>query len=309
MNRITGIIVFVAGILIAVLGILKIVYGVTGTGVVLILTGALVFGLSFVPKPSDAETPQMSVFESLTKIFYAPTEVFQNLRSHPRWLVALLIMSVLSSVYLNLFYYKVTPEKIINYTTEKTLQMPMLANNEEAKKQIEAQRPQQIEDNKNPVLRGAQSVATTAGNIFLYAFISAIFFLFILALGGKMNYWQTFAATVYAFFPIAVIRFILNTVVLFSKDADDIHPILGQSSLIQDNLGFLVTPADNPVLYVLLASFSILMFVWIWLNATGLQNTGEKVSSTSAWTASIAIYLVMVTFGVVMALMFPSFIS
>lgn len=309
MNRLAGIVVFVIGLLIAVLGILKIVYGVTGTGVVLILTGALIFGLSFVPKPSDAETPQMSIFETLTKIFYSPTEVFQNLGSHPRWFVALLIISILSSVYLNLFYYKVTPEKIINYTTEKTLQMPMLANNEEAKKQIEAQRPQQIEDNKNPVLRVAQSVMTVAGNIFLYAFLSAVFMLFVIALGGKINYWQAFAASVYAFFPIAVIRFVLNSIILFSKDADDIHPILGQSSLIQDNLSFLVAPADNPVLYVLLASFSILMFAWIWLNSTGLKNVGERVSSTSAWTASVIIYLVMVTFGVVMALMFPGFIS
>ena len=106
MNRIAGIIVFVAGLLIAILGATKVVYGITGTGIVLILTGALLFGLSFIPKPSDPETRQMSVFETLTKIFYAPSEVFQNLRSNPRWFVALLIISILSSVYLNLFSIK-----------------------------------------------------------------------------------------------------------------------------------------------------------------------------------------------------------
>lgn len=40
--------------------------------------------------------------------------------------VALLIMTVLSAVYANLFLYRVTPERITNFTIDKTLEMSFL---------------------------------------------------------------------------------------------------------------------------------------------------------------------------------------
>jgi hypothetical protein len=114
---------------------------------------------------------------------------------------------------------------------------------------------------------------------------------------------------VYAFFPIAVIRFILNTTILFLKDPDEIHPITGQGNLIQDNLNFLVAPAQHPVLYTLLGSLSPLWFYWLWMNSTGLKNAGEKVSPSIAWAATFAIYGLVICFGVILALLFPSFLS
>ncbi len=309
MNRLAGIIVAVVGLLLTVLSALKVTAGLTSTGVALLLLGLLMIGLSFIPKPESDETPRMSTAETLAGIFYAPAEVFQNLRRHPRWLVALLVMSVLSAIFLNLFMYRLTSDRVANYAIDKTLEMSMIANNEEARKGVEAGRAQALEDNKNPVLRAGQAVNGFVGQVFLYAFLGAIFLVFALVMGGQMNYWQAFSAAVYAGFPIAVIRFVLNSIVLFIKDPIDIHPILGQSTLIQDNLGFLVTPSENPVIFVLLSSFSLLMFYWIWLNSTGLKNAGEKVSSSAAWTATITIFVVMLLLGVISALLFPSFIS
>lgn len=307
MNRLAGIIVAVVGLLIAVLSILKIIPGLTSTGIALIFLGALMIGLSFVPKPDGSDGVRKSTAETLTGIFYAPAEIFQNLRRHPRWLVAVLIMSVLSAIFYNAFMYRLTPERVTNYAIDKTLEMPMM--NEQARQQVEAGRAQAIADNKNPVNRAGQAVNGFVGQVFLYAFFGAVFFLFALAMGGKMNYWQAFSAAVYAAFPLAVIRFVLNMILLFIKDPVEIHPITGQSSLIQDNLNFLVVPSENPVLYTLLSFFSLLMFYWLWLNATGLKNAGERVSSSIAWTATLSIFLVMVLLGTVAALLFPSFIS
>ena len=309
MNRLAGIIVAAIGFLIAVLSVLKVVPGMTQTGVVLILLGGLIIGLSFIDKPENDETPRMPTVETLTKIFYAPAEVFQNLRRHPRWLAAVLVMSVLSAIFSNAFLYRLTPERVTNFAIDKTMEMPMIANNEEARKQVEASRAQAIEDSKNPLMRAAQAVSGFVGQVFLYAFLGAVFFLFALAMGGKINYWQAFSAAIYAAFPIAVIRFVLNTIVLFIKDPVEIHPILGQSSMIQDSLNFLVTPSENPVLYSLLGAFSLLAFYWIWMNATGLKNTGERVTSSIAWTATLAIFFIGVALSVIAALLFPSFIS
>ncbi len=307
MNRLAGIIVAVIGLLLAVLSILKLVPGLTQMGVVLILLGGLIIGLSFVEKPEPDDTPRMPTPNTLLGIFYAPGEVFQNLRRHPRWLVAVLIMSVMSAIFYNAFLYRLTPERVTNYAIDKTMEMPMM--NDEARKQIEASRAQSIADNKNPVQRAAQSVNGFVGQVFLFAFLGAVFFLFALAMGGKINYWQAFSAAVYASFPVAVIRFILNTIILFIKDPIEIHPITGQGSLIQDNLSFLVTGAENPVLYTLLSAFSLLAFYWIWMNATGLKNAGERVTPSIAWSATLAIFFVGVTLSVVAALLFPSFIS
>lgn len=309
MNRIAGIVVFAVGVLVLILGISKVVPGVFGTGVWLILLGALIFGLSFVPRPASDDVPKMSTPSTLVNIFFSPTEVFQNLRRHPRWLAAVLIMSVMSAVFTNLFIYRLTPERVTNYAIDKTLEIPFIANNEEARRGVEAGRAQALADTKNPVLRAAEGVGSFARQVIWNAFLALVFFLFALVMGGRMNYLQAFSAAVYAAFPVAVLRFVLNSIVLFIKDPVDIHPVLGMSSLLQDNLSFLVNSSDNPMLYVLLSSLSLTTFYWLWMNATGLKNTGEKVSSATAWTATLAIFVVMVLFGLIIALVFPSFMS
>lgn len=307
MNRLAGIIVAAIGLLIAVLGALKVLPGLTQTGVLLILFGGLIIGLSFVDKPEADAAPRMSTAETLTKIFYAPAEVFQNLRRHPRWLVAALIMSLCSVIYTNAFMHRLTPERVVNYAIDKTKEMSFL--DEKMRAEIENGRADAIEENKNPVRRAAQAVASFIGLVFWIAFLAAIFFLFVLAMGGKLNYWQAFSATTYAIFPIAVIRNVLSLIILHLKDPTDIHPIIGQSSLVQDSLNFVVKSADSPVLFTLLSSISILGFYWIWLNATGLKNAGEKVTPTTAWTSVLSVWLLGVVLGVLMALLFPSFLS
>ncbi|CAN5515140.1 hypothetical protein BH10ACI1_BH10ACI1_30360 [soil metagenome] len=309
MNRLAGIIVAVIGFLIVVLSIMKVIPVLTQTGIFLILLGGLIIGLSFIPKPDLDDTPRMSTANTLVAIFYSPGEVFQNLRRHPRWLAALFIMTILSAVFFNLFLMRLTPERVTNYAIDKTLEMPLVANNEDARKNVEIGRSNAIEQNKNPVLRAGQAVNGFVGQVFLYAILGAVFFLFALAMGGSINYWQAFSAAVYAYFPVAVIKFILNSVILFIKDPTDIHPIIGQSSLIQDNLNFLVKPSEHAVLYTLLSSFSLLAIFWIWMNATGLKNSGEKVTPTIAWSASLTVFFIMVLLGVVFSWMFSGFMS
>jgi hypothetical protein len=128
-------------------------------------------------------------------------------------------------------------------------------------------------------------------------------------MGGKINYWQAFSAAVYAMFPVAVLRFVLNTIILFIKDPTDIHPITGQSNLIQDNLNFLFTPSEHPVLYSIAGMFGLLWFYWVWLNATGLNKAAERAPSSYGWFATLSVFFLMIALVSVMAMLFPSFIS
>lgn len=309
MNRVAGIIVFIVGLVIAVLGFTKIVPYMSGGGVAFAITGILIFALSFIKKPDTENVERMSTPQTLTDIFYSPGEVFQNLRRHSRWLVALLILSSLAIIYHNLFIQRMTPERVANFSIDKTLEMPMLANNDQAKQQIEKGRPEAIEQLKSVGGRIGAAFGSFSGLFIFNAFIAGFFFLVILVTGGKINYLQAFSSAIYASFPVTVIRFILNTALLYVKDPADIHPLRGQQNLIQDNLDFLVSASAHPVIFSILGMLSLTFIYWIVMNAIGLKNTGEKVSSGGAWSASIGFYILILLFISVISFLFPNFVS
>ena len=313
MTRYSGIIVAVIGLILTVLGALKIVPYVTGTGIGLILLGGLLLGISFIPKPTSEETGEdvgvMSAIERLTKIFYAPAEVFQNLRRHPRWFGAILVMTIFSAGYIVAFKSHIGEETIVNFTIEKTKEMSMVANNPQALEGVEKSRKDTIESEKSSITKVTTFVTEFIKWVFLSVIIGLICWLFALAMGGKMNFWQAISTAVYAFFPVVVIHRLLSFLLLYLKDPIDIHPILGQSALVQDNLSFLASPKDNPVLYVLLGAFSLLMFYWVFLLATGMKNAGERVSSTTGWSAAITLYVIYILIGVASAFLFSGFMS
>jgi hypothetical protein len=310
MNRLAGIVSAVVGLIIIGLVAAKVLPSMTGTGVLLILVGGLAIGLSFVRGPEDDGTPRMSTAATIGNIFVSPSEVFQNLRRHPRWLAVIILTAIFSSTYSVLFMQRLTAERVVNFMTDKTLQLSMVANNPEAVKNVEGQRPQAIADAKNPILQAASYVNDFSVKILFTAFLAGLFLLFALAMGGKINFWQAFSATAYAFFPVVAIRNILGAIVLFLKDPVDIHPVLGQQGgILQDSLSFLVVPGEHPVLYVLLGSFSLLAFYWLFLNSSGLKNAGERVSSTTAWTATLVVWFVGIILMAGWVALFPGFMS
>ncbi len=307
MNLIAGVVVAALGLLIAIVSILGVVPGLTPTGVGMILFGGLVIGMSFINRVPVEDPAGMSTPSTLLNIFVSPSETFQSLKRNPKWLVAVLVMTVLSVTYSNLFLERLTVERVTNYSIDKTLEMSFM--NDDARKGIEASRAQTIADAKSPVRRVAGIFWSFAGSVAVFALLGLLFFLVVTAFGGSIYYWQAFSIAVYAAFSVAVIRFVLNTIVLYLKEPTEIHPILGQSSLIQDNLSFLVSAAENPVIYTVLASLSLLSFYWIWLNATGLKNGGDRVSSSTGWSGSLIAFGIIFFLGVTLALLFPSFIS
>src|SRR5207248_9710211 len=99
--------------------------------------------------------------------FFSPTEVFRSLRRHPRFLAALILITLFSTIYSNLFTYILGADRLVNYTIDKTLESPFVASNEDAKKRIEESRSQSIEDAKDPKRRAFQAVATFVGILFV----------------------------------------------------------------------------------------------------------------------------------------------
>lgn len=301
-----AIILFVVGLLIVIGGIAGFIAGGLQTGGAVCLWGVLLFAFSFIPLPKTGPDapPPMSAIERIASVFYEPTRVFKNLRSHPKWLAGFLVIVLLNIVYAAAFQQRLTPERIVNYTAEKMAQTPMIPP-----EAVERTREQGLEQAKNPVERVGTAIKSIVGAFVFLSILGALYLLGVLVFGGRINFWQSLCVIIYASVPIVVIQKLLSLLLLYIKDTDDIHPLMGQESLVQDNLGVLFTPAEHPVLFVAASFIGLLSFYGLWLKATGLKHGGQKVSKGAAWGTAILFWVIALFFMMVMAALFPSFMS
>jgi multisubunit Na+/H+ antiporter MnhB subunit len=303
--RPAAIAVFAIGLIILIGGLAKFIPGGPFAGAALAFCGMVLFGLSFIPLPQvETKEAPMSTGETLTGIFFEPGRVFRSLRAHPRWVAAFIIIAVLSLAYSFTFVRRVTPERIVNFTSDKLAETGFVPA-----QAVEEQRQRQLEDAKNPINQTMQYVLSLCGTFLKYCALAGIVILGILVFGGRMNYWQAFAAVIYAALPWMVIQKILSIVLLYIKSPDDIHPILNQDTMLQDNLGILVNPAEHPVLFVLASAVGVLWIYWMWLFARGLRFAGTKVSGTAAWGVTLLLTGLLICVGVVIALIFGGFMA
>lgn len=306
--RIPAIVVFVLGVLVLVGGIAKLIAGGLSTGGALCFLGALLFGLSFIRLPAvPAKEGPLSLFDKATGIFYEPSRVFRNLREHPHWVGAFVIVGLLTAIYSFSFVQRITPERIVDHTTQKLAEMgPPFAPPPE---QIERIKTEQLQALKNPTERIGGVVKSFVGLYALSAFVALLSMLGVLAFGGRINFWQALAVTLYSALPVVVIQKLLGLAILYLKSPDDLHPILNQETMLQDNLGILFTPADHPVLFVLASFIGITSFYGLWLRAKGLHLGATRASSGAGWGVAITLWVLLLLFAVIITALFPGFIG
>lgn len=297
---------FVLGLLCIGLGFGKVLSGGVGTGAALVFGGMLLFGLSFIRLPiPDPNEPPLPGHLKVRGVFYHPTSVFRNLRSHPYWLAAFLVIGITNIVYENAFVARVGSKNIVDFTMQKLEESPIKPPPEA----MDATRLEQLQELSQPIRRVQAAAKKFVGILFLSCFGAMLYLAGILAFGGRINFWQALAAALYSSLPVIVLTKLSSLIILFVKDPGDIHPILGQESLMVDNLGFLFAPSQHPALFVLATSISILSFYGLWLRAKALADTGQKVSSSAAWSVTIILWVLGLIIGMVFATLFSSFIS
>ena len=303
-----GIAIFVLGLLVLGVAIPRIVPGSIGTAAAICFVGIIVFALSFVPLPVIPETEApLSFFDRVTGIFYEPSRVFRNLKSHPQWVGAYVCVVVLSTIYSFAFVQRITPERIVEHMTQKVAEMP--APFTPQPQVIEKMRTDQLAELKNPIQRFGTIVKSAVGLYVLGSFVAALSMLLVLVFGGRINYWQSLSVVFHVWLPVMAIQKLLGLVILYLKSPEDLHPILHQETTLQDNLGILMSPAEHPVLFVMLSFIGLTWFYLVWLRAKGLRFAGTKVSSGAAWGVSLTIYILFMLFALLMTALFPSFIS
>lgn len=300
-----GIALVVIGIVVVVLGLpmIGLIVGGIGTGLAVCALGILFFGFSFMRMPAvENPPPKMSAVATLTGIFFEPSNVFRNLRAHPQFLAAILIAGVMSGAYSVAFTHRLTPERIINFTMDKLEDSPIKPPPEA----MARARTEGVEQAKAVTFQLGDFVKKVVGTFFGVALVAGLALLGVLVFGGRMHYWQTYAVVAYVTFPVTLIQKGISFVILFIKSPDDIHPLLGQETLVYDNLGLLVAAKDHPVLFVIATAIGVLSFYRLWLTAAGLREGGYKVSSGAAWSTAITIFVLFLLLGIAAAAVFGS---
>ena len=298
-------VVFGVGLALIAAAFLKVGVGF-GPGFALLFLGLVLFGLSFIGRGRAVEDPPapMPFLQKLGNIFFEPSAVFRNLRAHPSWFGAILISALLSFTYVTAFTYRLTPERIVSFTLDKVAEKGWLPA-----EQLAPMKAQQIADAKAPAKIAGNAVTTFVGMFVVMCLIAGLYMLFVLLFGGRLGFWQALSMVVWASLPALLIEKVLSLVLLYVKDPDDIHPILGQQTLVTDNLGALVKPAASPVLFAVLTTFGVLAFYRVWLTATGLRHTSERLSKGSAWTIAIIFWAIGLLLAVASSALFGNFIS
>ena len=305
--RIPAIVLFVLGLIMLVTGLLKVLPGGLGTGGAFIFFGAALFAFSFIPlpRPNGKAEPPMSGPEKLLAIFYAPSSVFRSLRSHPTWLAAFLVIGIANAVYTAVFVQRLTPERIVQHTMDSLENSPIKPPAD----QIERMRETNLQQAKQPVQRVQTAAKAFVGLFVFVSLVAGLCLLGVLAFGGRINFWQAFAAVIWGYLPVILISKLVSLVLLYIKAPEDIHPVLNAESLLQDNLGILFTPAEHPALFVLGSFIGVLSFYGLWLRAKGLANAGQKVSSSTAWGVAITMWVLALIVGMIFATLFSSFMA
>jgi hypothetical protein len=296
-------VVFGAGVLLVIAAVLKVVG--YGPGIALCFLGIALFGLSFIPRaePSEESGP-MTFLQKLTGIFFEPSAVFRSLRSHPSWLAPLVIIALVNFAYTTAFVQRLTPERIVSFTTDKVIERFNLPP-----EQAEQMKAQQLADAKSPAKVAGNAVTTFVGLFVFAAIFAGLWLLLVLLFGGRLGFWQALSVAAWAWLPPELIRNVLSLVLLYIKDPDDMHPILGQGGLVTDNLGVLMKPGEHPILFGVLSGFGVLVFYQLWLTATGLRNTGQRVSAGSAWAIVLILWGIRLLLSAASGALFGNFIS
>lgn len=306
MRRTPAVIVLLLGIVLLVGSVTHILpAGTTSLGSSTLLCGLLLLGLSFVPRSAadPHAPPALASASRIIGVFYQPAGVFQNLRAHPRWAAAFLVIAVCLAIYQFAFTTRVTPEAIAAAMIDRTVAGGLIPED-----QAERLRERQMDAARLPMARVSGVVSGVVVFFFFLALVAALYLLGVTMFGGRINFWQSLSVVAYAWLPPAVIQYLLSLMLLYLKSPDDIDLLKGQQGLVQDNLSILVSSSAHPVLHTAASFIGVLSFYKLWLTATGLHNTGERVSVTTAWIIALTLWVIGLGLAVALATLFPSFV-
>ena len=242
------------------------------------------------PSPPDLENPEaagetMSTAATLTGIFFEPGRTFAALRARPRFLVAGLILLVLTIGVTALVYQRIDMGQYIRDKMERS--------------QRNASQTEQQKEMGVKIGKIVGAIGIPASVPLTIAAGAGLYMLGVLAFGGSISYKQSLAVWVYSSLPPAILGSVVAVLVLFLKASDTIDP----EHLLVTNPGAFMGPESSPVLVAVLSQFDLLRFAGLVLAAIGLRKVA-RISSGSAWGVVLGFYLIRAVLAIASAAIF-----
>ena len=246
------------------------------------------------PQPESAsvpkEQPEMSEAATLVNIFFEPGRTFEDLRRKPRFILAIVIVSLLVTAWGFGLYYKFGEKGTRQFVQEQIDKSP------QAGSMSPEQKSSAIEINMmiGKVVRFGMpilfAVVCLIGGLLYWGAAKAF--------GGSGGFLHGVSVFAYSALPPTVVSMIANFIVLAFKSADEINLATSQRGVLQANPAFLIDGKASPVLATLVGTLDLFM-IWGWvLAAIGLKIT-NRLSSGSAWAIVIIFALIGILFRVV----------
>ena len=226
------------------------------------------------PTPPTPEAgPQMSTPATLTGIFFEPGGTFEALRVRPRFLIAALILVILTTVVDVALFTRVDMGQYIRDKMEQSSR---------SQGQTEEQKEMGVKIGKY-----IGAVAPPLSVPIVIAAGAALYLLGVMAFGGSIGYKKSVSVWTYSSLPPSVLGTVIALLVLFLKSPETIDP----EHLLITNPGAFMNAQQSPVLTAFLSQFDILRFYGLFLAALGLRKMA-KLSSGSAWGIVLGYWLI-----------------
>ena len=226
------------------------------------------------PTPPTPEAgPQMSTPATLTGIFFEPGGTFEALRVRPRFLIAALILVILTTVVDVALFTRIDMGQYIRDKMEQSSR---------SQGQTEEQKEMGVKIGKY-----IGAVAPPLSVPIVIAAGAALYLLGVMAFGGSIGYKKSVSVWTYSSLPPSVLGTVIALLVLFLKSPETIDP----EHLLITNPGAFMNAQQSPVLTAFLSQFDILRFYGLFLAALGLRKMA-KISSGSAWGIVLGYWLI-----------------
>lgn len=244
------------------------------------------------PHQEQLTGPMLTTGETLSGIFFDPARVFESFRPRPRFLVAAIIITVLTLIFTFFFFQRAGYENVMRSALE---------NSPQASSMSDEQKEKALEMYRNPILKGITYISPIFNLAFFFAAGAALYLLGVMAMGKSTTYSRTLAVWTYSALPPFLLGTLANFVLLFIKSPDELDIAQMGRGLVHANLSFLVDGKASPVIATILGAFDVFKFYGLFLASLGLQKVA-KLASGSAWAIVIAIWLIGVVVSIAWAL-------
>jgi hypothetical protein len=215
----------------------------------------------------------MSETESIYRIFLEPAEVFNSFITQPRYLLATLILLLVTTGYNVIVIQRFGFEEIVRTQIESSSRTVELKDEDKQKiAETRASGFVKALGYAAPLMRTIVSMIAGAG----------LYLLGVMLMGSAIGYLQSVSLWVYSTLAPALLLYLVNAVLLLVTAPEDVDLVRAiKHELAYSNPGALLGSESNPFLLTLLTSLDLFEFYGLFLAVLGLKIVARLQTSSA----------------------------